>query len=372
MLGQNRIKVFDTTLRDGEQAPGVVLSPQTKIELARKFDEFGVDSIELMPVVSKNEMYVAKTLSHEGLNTELTALTRLIESDINTVLECDIPRVLLFTAVSDIQRTVKLGISREQNLTRAHEMVDYALSHGLKVDFGGEDAARLYLEDPKYLVHFIKELSDKIDYFYVPDTISCLLPHETYECIKYIKEDCRCKVILHNHNDLGLATANVLEGLRAGADGFSGTFTGIGERAGNTPIEEVCIALKVKGIELNVKYEMLNEICSSVARYFNIQLQPHKPIVGKNVFTHESGIHVSAMIKDLTTYQIINPRTVGRETVFLFGKKSGRAGLRYVLRDYRPSEEEINDLLGKIKEISESNKTSLSGLEVIELYRSLR
>lgn len=284
--------IFDTTLRDGEQMPSVVFRSEEKIELAKKFDEFGVNFIDVMPVVSENEKYVARKLVKEKLNADISAITRLKKCDVDTALECDIPRVLLFTSLSDIQRKHKLNISREENLGKSLEMIDYALDHGLTVDFGGEDTSRLYLEDSEYLAFFVKQISDKIDYFFPADTIGCLFPNENYEFIKYIKENCNCSIVLHQHNDLGLATANTLEGLRAGADAFSGTFTGIGERAGNAPIEEVCIALKTKGENLDVKYEMLTEICELVEKYSQITPQKHKPIIGENAFSHESGIHI--------------------------------------------------------------------------------
>ena len=362
--------IFDTTLRDGEQMPSVVFRPEEKIELARKFDEFGVSFIDLMPVVSESERYVAKTLVKDRLNAELLAISRMKKCDIDTALDCDISRVFLFTPFSDIQRRYKLNISREENLERSLEMIDYALDHGLTVDFGGEDASRLYLEDPEYLVFFINQIKDKINYFFPGDTISCLLPHESYESIRYIKENCGCPVGIHHHNDLGLATANTLEGIRAGADVFSGTFTGIGERAGNAPIEEVCAALKVKGVDMNVKYEMLGEVCDLVGKYSGVYLQKHKPVIGENAFSHESGIHISAIIKDPKTYEIIDPEYIGRERRFLFGKHSGRTGLRHVLRDYNPSDEEINYLLKELKTISESNKRTFSEQETVRLYET--
>ncbi len=362
--------IFDTTLRDGEQMPSVVFRPEEKIELARKFDEFGVNYIDLMPVVSESERYVAKTLVKDRLDAELSALTRLKERDINAALECDIPRVLLFTSLSDIQRNYKLRISREKNLERSLEMIDRAREHGLSVDFGGEDTSRLYLEDPDYLVYFVNQIKGKVDYFFPADTISCLLPYETYDFVKYIKENCGCPVALHSHNDLGLATANTLEGIRAGADVFSGTFTGIGERAGNAPIEEVCAALKAKGVDMNVKYEMLDEICDLVGKYSGVYLQKHKPVIGENAFSHESGIHISAIIKDPKTYEFIEPESVGRKRRFLFGKHSGRTGLRHVLRDYSPSDEEINYLLKELKTLSEINKRTFSEQETVRLYET--
>jgi isopropylmalate/homocitrate/citramalate synthase len=369
-FNMRRPLIFDTTLRDGEQMPSVVFRPEEKIELAKKFSEFGVDFIDIMPMVSEGEKYVAKRLAKEKLDAEISAITRLRKCDIDTVLECDVPRVLLFTSLSDIQREYKMRISREENLEKSLEMIDYAHDHGLKVDFGGEDTSRLYLEDPEYLAFFVKQISNKIEHLFPADTIGCLFPHETYEFVKYLKGSCNCSIVLHQHNDLGLATANTLEGLRAGADAFSGTFTGIGERAGNAPIEEVCIALKTKGINLDVKYGMLTEVCRLVERYSGVHPQKHKPIIGENAFSHKSGIHTNGTTKEPKTYEVISPESVGQKRRYLFDKLSGSSGLKYVLRSYNPSDGEINSLLKEIKRQSELGKKTFSEGEVAEMYEA--
>ncbi len=330
--------VYDTTLRDGEQMPSVVFRPEEKLELARKFSEFGVSYIEVMPTVSQQEANVAKTLIKDKLDAELTAFTRMRKQDIDVAIDCGFSRIFLFTPVSDIQRTIKLGISREENERRAIEFIDYSKDHGLKVDFGGEDASRLYREDSNYLLHFIDNVKYGIDHFFPGDTLGMLFPDESYMSVKRIKDRCKCKVGLHHHNDMGLATANTVEGIRAGAEVFSGTFTGIGERAGNAPIEEVCVALKMRGYDLDVKCDRLYKMCRTVEEYSGARLQMHKPIVGDNAFCHESGIHVSAIIKDTRTYELFPPDMVGCERKIIFGKQSGKAGLKHVLDDYRLSE----------------------------------
>ena len=167
-----------------------------------------------------------------------------------------------------------------------------------------------------------------------------------------------------------MATANTLEGLRAGAEVFSGTFTGIGERAGNAPIEEVCTALKTKGIDLDVKYEMLTDICNLVKKYSGVDIQKHKPIIGENAFSHESGIHVGAVIKEPRTYEVIDPSLVGQKRRFFFGKQSGMNGLKYVLKDYNPSDKELTNFLEEIKKESGLHKKIFSESEVREKYRS--
>lgn len=359
----DRIRIFDTTLRDGEQMPGVIFTQEEKIELAGKFSDFGVDIIDLMPIVSEEERETVKIIANMGLKSEISATCRLKKEDIDVSIDCDVQRVTLFTPLSDLHLRYKLRISKEENLERAITMIDYAREHGLTVDFAGEDSTRA---DRNYLIHFINQVSDKIEIFFVADTLGCLTPPQTFNLIRYIKKNCKCLIGLHVHNDFAQSTANTLEGLRAGADVFSGTFNGIGERAGNAPIEEVCVGLKfLYGVDIGVKYEKITEICRLVERYSGVQLQYHKPIVGRNVFTHESGIHADGVIKHPRTYENFDPEFVGQKRKFVFGKFSGKNILRYVLGNV--SDEKLLKILNKLKSFSQMEKTSLSEEDLIRI-----
>jgi len=362
-----KIKVFDTTLRDGEQMPGVIFTPEQKIELACIFSDFGIDIIDLMPVVSETEKKAVKKIAGMGLEAEISASCRLVKEDIETALDCDVGRITLFSPLSDLHLEHKLKINRETNLNRALAMVDYAKSHGLAVDFAGEDSTRA---DEGYLIHFINQMSGKIGIFFAADTLGCLTPIATYELVKKIKENCTCELGLHGHNDFATATASAVAGLSAGADVFSGTFCGIGERAGNAPIEEVCLALKfLYGIDLGVKYEKMTEICGLVSKYSGVAIHPHKPIVGANAFTHESGIHVDGMIKHPRTYQNIDAELVGQRTRFLFGKHSGKSALRHALKKHNIEAEEtrLDEMLNEVKTASENKKQPLTEEEALEI-----
>jgi len=362
------IRIFDTTLRDGEQMPGVVFTPEQKIELARRFSEFGVNIIDVMPVVSRQEKNTVKKLAKMGIKSDISATCRLKKEDVETALSCDLHRITLFTPLSDLHLQYKLRIDREENLRRALSMTDYARDHGLTVDFAGEDSTRANRD---YLITFINQLSDKIDTFFIADTLGCLTPSKTYKFVREVKKNCRCSIGLHVHNDFAIATANTLEGLRAGADVFSGTFTGIGERAGNASIEEVCVGLKfLHGIDLGVKYDKITEICRLVERYSRVKLQYHKPIVGINAFCHESGIHADGVIKHPATYEYINPEIIGRTRSFYFGKHTGRNILRHFLEDM--DEETINKTLAEIKHVAQSTKYSFSEHEVQKLAQKLQ
>ncbi|OYT42138.1 MAG: homoaconitate hydratase [Candidatus Altiarchaeales archaeon ex4484_43] len=357
--------ICDTTLRDGEQMPGVVFSPEEKIELAIKSSEFGTDIMEVMPAISISERILTKRLSDMGLNFEITASTMLKKEHIEIALDCDVQSITLFTPLSDLHLKYKLGVSREENLNRVLDMVDFSKEHGLKVCFAGEDSTRA---DINYVIEFANELSGKIEYFMPCDTLGCLTPSATYSFIKKLKENCRTPLCLHVHNDFGLATANTLAGLSAGAEMFSGTFCGIGERAGNAPIEEVCTALKfLDGIELDVNYSMLTEICNLVERYSGVKLQSHKPIVGENAFSHESGIHADGIIKHPRTYENFDPEFVGQTRRFLFGKHTGKNVLRYILKKYGIPHSNLDHLLEEIKSISEQQHCSLTETDVLDL-----
>ena len=302
--------------------PQVVFNSKEKTELAVKSSEFGTDILEVMPVVSNSERILTKELSNMGLDSEITASTMLKKEHIEIALDCGVQSVTLFTPLSDLHLKYKLEIDREENLSRALEMVDFAREHGLKVNFAGEDATRA---DINYVIDFINSMSGKIGYFIPCDTLGCLTPTATYSLIREIRENCNTPLCLHVHNDFGLATANTLAGLSAGAEIFSGTFCGIGERAGNAPLEEVCMALRfLDGIVLDVDYSMLTEICRLVELYSGMRLQSHKPVVGENAFTHESGIHADGVLKHPGTYENFDPGFIGGSRRFLFGKHTGR------------------------------------------------
>ena len=324
------IKIHDTTLRDGEQTPGVVFRPNEKIRLAKKAIEFGVDLIDVMPTVSDSEFRVTKELA-AMFGEKVSATCRSKKEDIDLAISAGAKRATLFSPLSDLHITQKLRISREENIKRSVEMIDYAVSRGLIVDFAGEDATRA---DLGYLKEFLQAIHKKIGIFFIADTVGCLTPEPARKLVWYVKNNTSCLVGLHMHNDFGMATANTLEGIRAGADVFSGTFTGIGERAGNAPIEEVCVAIKhLYNIEYDFKWklEMLKEICDYVQKISGVTLQKHKPLVGENAFSHESGIHVDGVLKNARTYEFLEPEAVGHKRRIVIGKHSGKKALQHLV-----------------------------------------
>jgi len=368
MNNSRGVKIHDTTLRDGEQMPGVVFGFDEKIKFAEKIVQFGVGLIDIMPVVSESEFRVTRELA-SLFGGRVSATCRAKKSDVDAALDAGAERVTLFAPLSDLHITRKLGIDREENLRRALEMIDYARAHGLTVDFAGEDSSR---SDFGYLAGFLKEIQDKVDVFFMSDTVGCLTPESSYSIVSYLKRNFRCQVGIHMHNDFGMATANTVEGVLAGADYFSGTFTGIGERAGNAPTEEVCAALRfLHGIDTGVREGMLREICGMAQKFSGVSVQRHKPIVGENAFSHESGIHVDGVLKEPRTYEFLDPSSVGHERKIYFGKHSGESALRHLLGGM-PGES-AGAVLKEIKDQCERSRISLSADELLAaIFRARR
>jgi len=357
-------KIHDTTLRDGEQMPGVAFGFNEKIRLAEKIMEFGAGIIDIMPVVSDSEFRVTMELT-DMFGKRVSPTCRIKKADIDMAMETGAERITLFAPVSDLHITKKLGIDRDENLKRAIEMIDYARSHGLAVDFAAEDATRA---DFGYFKHFIKSIHNRIKVFFIADTVGCLTPRSTRNLVSYLKKSLSCQIGLHTHNDFGMATANTVEAALAGADYLSGTFTGIGERAGNAPIEEVCVSLKqLYGMDIGVRYEMLKEICDNVQEISGVSMQKHKPIVGDNAFAHESGIHVDGILKDPKTYESFDPESVGQKRSIHLGKHSGRKGVENFLyerfTDRTPDMKDIDVVLNGLKKTHEiEDKMTLRGV----------
>ncbi len=368
------IKIHDTTLRDGEQMPGVVFNFSEKIILAKKAIEFGVDIIDVMPTVSDSEFRVTKKLVNM-FGDKVSATCRSKKEDINVAIRAGAKRVTLFSPLSDLHITQKLKIGREENIRRSVEMIDYARSHNLVVDFAGEDATRA---DLGYLKEFLQAIHKKIRIFFIADTVGCLTPEPTRKLVWYVKNNSSCLVGLHVHNDFGMATANTLEGIRAGADVISGTFTGIGERAGNAPIEEVCVALKhLYKLECDSKWklEMLKDICDTVQKFSGIKLQKHKPLVGENAFSHESGIHVDGVLKNARTYEFLEPKAVGHKRRIVIGKHSGKKALQHIVGEKISLDEfDAPDVELSMKEIKKryEKKESISKEEIQSIILDLK
>lgn len=362
------IKIFDTTLRDGEQMPGVVFSSEEKTELALKSSDFGCHVVNIMPSVSEEEFKLTKRLSTMGLRAEICADCMMNKKQVENAIRTGAQRIMPIVSVSDIHLEKKLGITRQENINRTLEIIDLVKENDIKLDLCFEDATRA---DMGYLLDFIDITSKKVDCFVPADTLGRLTPLSAYEFLSTIRKRTGTMMCFHGHNDFGMATSNAIIALSTGFEGISGTFNGIGERAGNIAIEEVCLASKyLCGKETGLKLEMLVEICRLVEEYSRVTINANKPVTGKNSFTHESGIHVDGIIKSPDTYENFNPREINRRRRFMFGKHSGMSGIRHALRKSNPPESQLREALAQLKSLSEIEKSSFSSGQVQALFKS--
>ena len=330
----DKINIFDTTLRDGEQSPGVALTVDEKIRIAQKLDELGVDTIEVgFPAVSEGEMESAKSIGDLGLNAKISSLARVIEKDIDAVIDCDLDYVHLFIGTSPLHRDYKLKKSKGEIINQAVKAVEYAKDHGLTVEFSAEDATRTEMN---YLREFYKSIENAgANIINVPDTVGILTPATTRPLIRTLRKKLNIPISVHFHNDFGLAVANSIIGVEEGASQVHCTINGIGERAGNTCLEELVVGLKIAyGANIGVDTTKLFNTSNFIGSITNIKLPPQKPIVGENVFTHESGIHVDGILKNVATYEPIPPEIVGHHRRIALGKHTGRASIKSKLESF--------------------------------------
>ena len=320
------VKIFDTTLRDGEQTPGVSLPVNFKIQIARQLDKLGVDVIEAgFPAASKGEFEAVKEIVSLGLNAKICGLARMVKSDIDSAIKADVDMVHVFIPTSDIQVKHTIKKSREEIIEISVECVEYVKSHGVECMFSAMDATRTEME---YLKRIYKAVEDAgVDIVNVPDTVGIATPFKFYEMIKELREHLDVPIDVHCHNDFGLAVANTYAAVLAGANEVQVTVNGIGERAGNASLAEVVMILHaLEGIKTNIKTEYLVETSRLVERLTGIKMPPNTPIVGENAFSHESGIHAHGVLKDPRTFEpgVITPEMVGHRRRIVIGKHAGR------------------------------------------------
>jgi len=354
LLGKfkDHVRFLDTTLRDGEQTPGVSLTPKKKLEIALALDDLGVEVIEAgFAAVSKGEVEAVKLITSQGLGAEICSATRGIKKDIDVAIGCDVDSVNIIVPTSDLHIEQKLGKTRDEVLEMVTETVTYAREHGLKTELSVEDGSRT---DRPYLKRVvITALKARIDRIALCDTVGTLTPERSYDWLTDMRSTFKEAFFsFHGHNDFGLATSNSLAALAAGADQVHATINGVGERAGNASLEEIAIALKVLyDVRTSIKTERLYGTSQLVSRLMDMPVQPNKAIVGANAFSHESGIHTHAILRNPLTYEVIAPELVGAARSLVSGKHMGSAGLGKSLRDIglEPSEAEFREIMTRVK-----------------------
>ncbi|UXD21215.1 2-isopropylmalate synthase [Ignicoccus pacificus DSM 13166] len=346
-----RVRIFDTTLRDGEQTPGISFTKEQKLQIARQLAKLGVASIEAgFPASSAGEFENVRAIARERLGPEIVGLARSTKKDIDKALDADVDAIHVFIAASDIHLKYKLRMTREEALRAAVEAVEYAKSHGVTVEFSPEDATRADLD---YLYQVVKAVTDAgADRIDIPDTVGVMTPTRMKYLTKHVLPAAQGRIVsVHCHNDFGLAVANSIAGIEAGAQQAHVTVNGIGERAGNAALEEVVAALEfLLHVNTGIKTELLYETSLLVSKLSGIPIPPNKPIVGANAFAHESGIHVHGIINNPFTYEPIRPEMVGQRRRIVLGKHSGRHGVEHALKVLGyPTEPDI--VLAVLKEV---------------------
>ena len=328
-----KITVYDTTLRDGEQTPGVCLRTPEKLKIARKLDEVGIHQIEAgFPVVSKEEKKSVSAIVNEDLNAQILCLSRTKKSDIDTAIDCDVDGIITFMSTSDLHLKHKIKMSREEILNVCMNSIEHAKDHGLFVAFSAEDATRTDLD---FLKKMYKKADEyKVDRVHIADTVGAISPYGMDYLVKQLRSTINAEIALHCHNDFGMALANSIAGLLAGANAVSTTVNGIGERAGNAALEELVMSLKfIYGVDLGFDVSKFCELSKLVESLTHMDIPYNKPIVGKNIFRHESGIHVDAVIEEPLTYEPFLPEVIGHRRQIVLGKHSGCRAVRAKLNE---------------------------------------
>ncbi|WP_169086318.1 2-isopropylmalate synthase [Paenibacillus sp. PL91] len=366
-----KIYVFDTTLRDGEQSPGVNLNTKEKVEIALQLEKLGVDRMEAgFPAASPGDLAAVNAVARAVKNATVIGLSRSREQDIDAVREALIgaqdPCIHVFLATSPIHRKHKLRMEKDQVLETAERAIRYARKYFDKVEFSAEDAGRTELDFLCQVTEMaIKAGASVVN---IPDTVGYMNPQEFGNIFKTLKENVpnieTIQLSAHCHDDLGMATANSLAAILNGADQVEGTINGIGERAGNTAIEEIAMALATRpdffGAQTTLNLKEIAKTSRLVSKLTGMVVPGNKAIVGANAFAHESGIHQDGMLKEKTTYEIISPDTIGlKESKLVLGKHSGRHAFREKLIDlgYELEDEAVNTAFARFKDLADRKKT---------------
>jgi 2-isopropylmalate synthase len=385
----NRVYIFDTTLRDGEQSPGASLTSAEKLEIARQLSRLGVDIMEAgFPAASPDDLLGVQRIAQEIGTPDgpvITGLARATKGDIDKAWEAvqyaAKPRIHTFLATSDIHMEHKLRMTREEVVARTREMVAYAKSYCDDIEFSPEDAGR---SDPDFLIEVLAvAIESGATTLNIPDTVGYITPDEYYALMdKLIRETPGGDSVIwsvHCHDDLGFATANTMAGIRAGARQAEVTINGIGERAGNTSLEEVAMALHTRrpyyGLYTGIDTTQIIRTSRMVSNYTGMTIQPNKAIVGRNAFAHEAGIHQDGILKNQRTYEIMTPETVGlNQSRLVLGKHSGRHAFRVRMEELglELTKDQLQAAFARFKDLADKKKTvtdaDLEALVADEFY----
>jgi homocitrate synthase NifV len=362
--------IDDTTLRDGEQTPGVAFSRKEKLTIAKHLDAIGVQEIEAgIPVMGIAESRMFESIMELGLKARIIAWNRALTRDVQASVAAGAKAVEISLPMSDMQIHTKLNKTRQWVLDQIRSVLDYCKNHDLYVSVGGEDASRA---DMSFIAEYVTLIEKHgADRFRFCDTVGILDPFKTYELTSAIRQMTKMDIEVHTHNDFGMATANAMAAVKAGATHVNTTVMGLGERAGNAPLEEVIMASRhVYGMDDSFDTKNMRSLSEYVAKAAGRSLDPQKPVIGEFMFTHESGIHTDGVIKNPKNYEPFDPSELNMQRHLVFGNQSGLAVLKYildqeglVLEDFQ-----MRGLLLEAKKLARKCKSVLNKTQVIDLY----
>ncbi|MFH1789238.1 MAG: 2-isopropylmalate synthase [Candidatus Altiarchaeota archaeon] len=353
-----KIRVFDTTLRDGEQTPGVTLKADEKLQIAKALDELGVDYIEAgFPVSSDGEYAAVSRIAQAGLKAEIVGLARCVEKDMDAAIEAGCDMVHIFIGTSPIHRKYKLKMSKKQIIERAEYCINYVKDRGVPVHFSPEDACRTELDYLKQVCALADSL--KVSHINIPDTVGVMTPAAMHWLIAELEKEVRTPLAVHCHNDFGMAVANTISAVTAGAVIPHVTVNGLGERAGNADLEQVVMGLRlIHDVSSDIKSKRIYQTSKLVERLTGVRVMPNFPIVGDNAFAHESGVHVHGVLAKASTYEAITPELVGAKRRLVLGKLVGKHGVKDKLdgMGIKVSEAQAEEITKKIKDLGDKGK----------------
>ncbi len=371
-------KFLDTTLRDGEQTPGIVLKPEDKVEIAKAIDEVGVDFMEIgSAIASEGEREAIKKICDEkkkgNLNAQLLSFARIKISDITYALNCGVDGVFLVAPTSDIHIKDKLNTTREKVKDTITECLEFCKNNGLAVDLCCEDGSRTDIDFLKEILNLSVEL--KVERLTVADTIGIATQEKIREIFGALTLIAKSKILLgvHCHDDFGMATANTVTAVRNGANVVDVTVNGLGERAGNAPLEEVAATLKfLYNYDVSIDFKKILELSKHIEKITGIGIARNKAIVGENAFTHGAGIHVDGILKNPATYEAINPEIFNAERRFVLGKLMGKKTLENVLKEMniKANDEQFTEIFKKLQFIADKG-TRLTNFDVRQVANTM-